>query len=245
MRWETICFDLDNTLFSHEDAFEKAIRFCFDCILKEKNLIEKINSTDLFSIFKKNCDLYWDDYEKGDITPKEYRRKRFLMTAEQFDLPFNAHDADKFHDQYYNVVDDFSEPYPYLYSLMSTLAEASVKMGIITNGTVDTQYNKIKKLSLNDWISDDFVFISEEVNVAKPNRAIFDLAKSKLGSKEKCLFIGDSWEHDVVGSIEAGWDSIFLNTRKEEPSSKHQPIEICSTLQEVAEIIYKENNLKG
>jgi 5'-nucleotidase len=245
MRWQTICFDLDNTLFSHEEAFEKAIYFCFETLFKKYNYENKINLDDMFKVFKKNCDLYWDEYERGIITPKEYRRRRFLSTVSHYQMPFNYNDADEFHEHYYSIVDDFSEPYPKLYSLITTLVEASIKIGIITNGTVDTQYNKIKKLQLNNWIREDCIFISEEVNVAKPNREIFDLAKQKLHSKSDYLFIGDSWEHDVVGSIEAGWDSIFLNTRNEERKTSHKPIEICSTLEEVAEIIYRENNLKG
>ncbi len=245
MRWGTICFDLDNTLFSHEEAFEKAIFFCFDSILKENKLTNNIKLNELFTAFKKYSDLYWDDYEKGVITPKEYRRRRFLTTTQQFQLPFNQNDADHFHEHYYSVVDDFSVPYPHLYSLISKLVETSIKIGIITNGNVDTQYNKIKKLGLNNWISDDYLFISGELGVAKPNREIFDMAKEKLQSNGDYLFIGDSWEHDVVGSMNAGWDSIFLNTRNEDPSSSHQPIEICSTLQDVANIIYKENNLRG
>lgn len=246
MRWGTICFDLDNTLFSHEDAFEKAICFCFHSILENKKYCESdIDIRQLFTIFKKYSDLFWDDYEKGLISPKEYRRKRFLHTIKQFDLPFNEKDADHFHEQYYNTVDDFSVPYPNLHQFIHKLMDAKIKVGIITNGNVDTQYNKITKLKLDHYISRDNIFISEEVKVWKPDRKIFDVAKEKLKSQGHYLFIGDSWEQDVVGSIEAGWDSIFLNTRKEKPKTTHKPIAISTSLEDVSEIIFKENRLKG
>lgn len=245
MRWKTICFDLDNTLFSHEKAFEKSICFCFESILQKKDLLKDIDISKLFTVFKKYSDLFWTDYETGVLTPQEYRRKRFLSTVENFKLPFTTLEADEFHHHYYRVVDDFSEPYPYLHSLINNLIKANIKIGIITNGTADTQYNKINKLELNEWISNDCIFVSEELKIWKPDRKIFDLAKTNLCSEGGYLFVGDSWEHDVVGAIEAGWDAIFLNTRNEEPKTDHKPVKICQSLQDVATFIYHENKLEG
>lgn len=243
MRWNTICFDLDNTLYSHEQAFEKAICFCFESILKAKNILGVVDTKQLFTVFKKNCDLYWNDYESGALSPIEYRRKRFLETTQLFQLPFKVDDADKFHRTYYNVIDVFSEPFPILNSMMNALVEAEVKIGIITNGGTDTQYNKIKELNLYEWIPNDAIFISGQLKIAKPNRQIFDIAKQKLGSDGSYLFVGDSWEHDVVGAMDAGWDSIFLNTRMEKMKTTHTPFEVCDTLEEVAEVIFRENKL--
>lgn len=246
MRWNTICFDLDNTLYSHEKAFEKAIRFCFESILKREKLLGAVDTKQLFTVFKKNCDLFWDEYESGVLSPIEYRRKRFLETTQLFQLPLGVKDADEFHRTYYNVIDIFSEPFPKLNLLMETLVEAQVKMGIITNGGTDTQYNKIKELNLNEWIPNDAIFISGQLKIAKPDRRIFDMAKQKLGTGGgRCLFVGDSWEHDVVGAIEAGWDSIFLNTREEKEKTAHKPFEICTSLEDVAEVIFNENKLNN
>lgn len=245
MRWKTICFDLDNTLFSHEKAFEHAIRYCFKDVLKKKNILNKVNIDDLFPVFKKYCDLFWSDYEAGMLSATDYRRKRFLATVDFFKLPFTVEAADEFHDHYYRIVDDFSEPYPFLHSLIRNLTAANVKIGIITNGTADTQYSKIKKLKLNEWLTDDCLFISEELNLSKPDKEIFEFAKKRLKAEGNCLFVGDSWEHDVVGAIEAGWESIFLNTRNEVPKTDHKPVKICSSLHEVALFIYNQNKLKG
>lgn len=243
MRWTTICFDLDNTLYSHEQAFEKAISFCFESILKRKNLIGIVNTKQLFTVFKKNCDLYWDDYESGILSSIEYRRKRFLETTQLFQLPFNVEEADEFDKTYYNVIDVFSEPFPKLHLIMNTLVEAHIKIGIITNGGADTQYKKIKELNLYEWIPNDAIFISGQLKIAKPNREIFDIAKQKLNSNGQYLFVGDSWEHDIVGAIEAGWDAIFLNTREEKKKTEHRPFEICTSLEDVAEVIFRENKL--
>ncbi len=245
MRWGTICFDLDNTLYSHEKAFEKAIIFCFKTILNKKNLRYNFSVDELFTIFKKNCDLYWPDYESGSLSQQQYRRKRFLETMNYFKLPFTSIESDEFHNHYTQVVDDFSEPFPYLYSLLKKLVAVNIKIGIITNGNVTTQYNKLNKLKLNQWFTADSIFISEQLMAAKPERKIFDLAKSKLFSEFGYLFVGDSWDHDVVGAVSAGWDCIYLNTRNETPKTKDKPVHICTTLSEAAKFICQENLLKG
>ncbi len=245
MKWRTICFDLDNTLFSHEEAFRKAICFCFQSILRNKHLEAEICIENWFSVFKKYSDMLWVDYETGVLTRKDYRRKRFLRSVEHFKLPFTITEADEFHEHYFMIVDQFSEPYPSLHTLMEKLVSANVKIGIITNGTADTQYNKINRLNLTQWLSYESIFISEELQIFKPDRKIFDLAKHRLPSDHGYLFVGDSWRHDVVGSIEAGWDSIFLNTRNEIPTTEHKPVLTCKTLAEVASFIYQENQMEG
>lgn len=245
MRWTTICFDLDNTLFSHEEAFEKAINYCLRSTIGKKAIDKYIDYSQMFLTFKKYSDQFWADYEHSIITPREYRRKRFLETMKEYGLLFSEKDADEFHELYYNIVDDFSEPFPFLHELMKKITCSGVKIGIITNGTVDTQYNKIEKLELMQWLGNECIFISEELKIWKPDPTIFHTAKARLHSDGGFLFVGDSWNHDVVGAIEAGWDSIFLNTRNEEPQTAHKPFAICFSLEEVAEIIFRENQMEG
>ncbi|MGO4887165.1 HAD family hydrolase [Anaerobacillus sp. MEB173] len=245
MRWNCVFFDLDNTLFSHEEAFEKAIHYCFHKFRNKWN--REVAADDWFPVFKKYSDMYWDLFEKKELSALEYRRLRYQATLKDFAIISSAEEADEFHRLYYDVVDDFSEPYPGLVDLLTALTNVQIPIGIITNGTVDTQYNKIEKLGIQSFFSPNCIFISEEFQVAKPSREIFDLALKTICNNDniKPLFVGDSWEHDIIGAINAGWDAIYLNTRNKEPNSQHRPVAKCRSLKEVAEVLYKENRLKG
>ncbi|WP_216830009.1 HAD family hydrolase [Alkalihalobacterium elongatum] len=249
MRWRTVCFDLDNTLFSHEDAFEKAICYCFEKLqeqwLQENRIESPIDVAMWFKTFKKYSDLHWNQFETRKITAQTYRRLRYHDTMKEFQMPYSDKEADAFHAQYYDIVDSFSEPFEGLDELMNELKERNVKVGIITNGGVDTQYRKIEKIGLSSFINNDQIFVSDELGVAKPNREIFDLALRKLGVTNEKLFIGDSWEHDVCGAIDAGWDAIYLNTRKQPASTDHEPVATYTKLTQVLNLIKNDQTMKG
>ncbi|MBM7097340.1 MULTISPECIES: HAD family hydrolase [Alteribacter] len=240
MKWNSVCFDLDNTLFSHEQAFKLAIEQCFHELMNGISHVKNVSFDEFFPLFKHNSDRYWESFEKREVSPKEYRRLRFLETVKELELPFTEIDADWFHERYYAIVDDYSIPYEGLESLLSFLRKHKMKIGIITNGTADTQYNKLQKLGIAKWVSDHQMIVSEEVDVAKPDKRIFMLAKERFGLQEPVLFVGDSWKHDVIGAIEAGWDSIFLNSRGEKRTTEHSPVAECNTLLQVKQVIEKE-----
>ncbi|MBU8905728.1 HAD family hydrolase [Desertibacillus haloalkaliphilus] len=251
MRWNTICFDLDNTLFSHEHAFEQAITHCYYQFvqqwLDEGRCRLQPDAADWFRIFKRNSDLYWSSYEDGQIGEKTYRRLRYHDTVRALNLPYTDREADRFHQYYDAVVADFSEPFPGLQRFIKALVHARVNVGIITNGSMAKQLRKIDKLGIRSIIPDDSIIISEAVHAAKPSKAIFDVAKMRLCTSEAevPLYIGDSWQQDVVGALDANWDAIYLNTRFEKPNTAHEPVCIFESFTDVIEFIYDQNKLKG
>ncbi|WP_088102461.1 HAD family hydrolase [Halalkalibacter urbisdiaboli] len=236
MNWKVICFDLDNTLYSHEMAFKNAIEYCYSHevvpYLKEKG-IEEVPFEIWFTAFKKNCDRFWNVYEEGNVDAVTYRRLRYEETMHSFSLPSEDIEADRFHKRYDQIVDTFSEPDEALLPLLTWLKQHNIKTGVISNGAVETQMRKMKKLGLTENIIDGVV-ISAEVGFSKPDPNIFKIMEQELGEKAaECLFIGDTWEQDVIGACNAGWDVVYLNSRKKSPTTNDKPIKICDSLGEV------------
>jgi HAD superfamily hydrolase (TIGR01509 family) len=69
------------------------------------------------------------------------------------------------------------------------------------------------------------IVVSQRVGTIKPHPAIFEAARTALGSPapERILHIGDDWAADVVGAIGAGWRAAWLRTRPDDsplPSSE-------------------------
>lgn len=227
LAWKKIFFDLDNTLYSHEYAFEKAIQDCYQDLVDEwiekKISFKDVPLEDWFDVFKYFSDLFWITYEKKECTQVEYRRKRFLSTMQHFKLPCHASEADWFHEKYYDQANHYVQPYPGLYQLLQFLIDEKVELGIITNGRRKTQLEKFKKLRLYRYIKEENFYVSEELNLEKPDPTIF---KQALGYEKpsNALFIGDTWEHDIVGAIEAGWQAIYLNTQNRPRTTAHQPL---------------------
>lgn len=237
MLFKKIFFDLDNTLFSHEYAFEKAIQDCFNDVIEdweEQGLeIPHISTEDWFDVFKYHSDLYWHAYEQKEYSEQEYRRKRYMQTMKHFGLPCAAEEADEFHQKYYEKAINYVSPFPGLYTLLQFLKDKAVEIGVITNGKHKVQWGKYSKLKLHRYIERENFLVSEDVGIEKPDPRIFNLA---LGTTDKkaALFVGDTWEHDIVGALEAGWQAIYLNTySRPRAHTEHHPLAELTALHQL------------
>nr|XP_031846637.1 N-acylneuraminate-9-phosphatase-like [Nomia melanderi] len=89
---------------------------------------------------------------------------------------------------------------------ISMLRQLRVKylLGLITNGPSNAQWEKIHKLSLEQYFH--VILVSGDLPYEKPEREIFKKAYRILNVKpEKCVMVGDKLETDILGGIEAGF----------------------------------------
>ncbi|WP_017728320.1 hypothetical protein [Halalkalibacterium ligniniphilum] len=81
MKWNVLRFDLDNTPFSPEKAFQKAILFCFSELMSrwecERGKLPLIESNKWFHVFKNNSNRIWQAFEQGEMDGTTYRRLRY------------------------------------------------------------------------------------------------------------------------------------------------------------------------
>ena len=85
---------------------------------------------------------------------------------------------------------------------------AHYKLGLVTNGDGDAQRGRLRTAGLEEYF--ESIVISDEAGYAKPAREIFDIALSELGvTAHEALFVGDSIEHDYLGTLNAGIDFCY------------------------------------
>ncbi|MCD8502239.1 MAG: HAD-IA family hydrolase [Bacillaceae bacterium] len=154
----------------------------------------------------------------------------------EFNLYFPPSIADEFQRHYYDIVAKYCELFPSVPELLTELQRQAIVLAIITNGTTTTQMKKIRKMELTKWFQSKYIFISDECSSAKPEKRIFEVVKKEIG-KNRLLYIGDSWEQDVVGAIEAGWDAIYFNTRLKTPSTSHTPLTSCISMKQLHDFL--------
>jgi 5'-nucleotidase len=112
---------------------------------------------------------------------------------------------------------------------------------LLTNGFEKTQRTKIRACGLDSYV--ELMITSESVGIAKPDKAIFDVAIStaaeKYGSFNHVFYAGDTWDTDVKGGVNAGIPTFWYNhAGMEMPNdevSKH-PLFMgsCETLSELS-----------
>lgn len=196
MQYDWILFDADETLF-HFDAY-RGIKL----MLERKG----ISLTDeAFHAYEQVNKPLWIAYQNGDITANELKCHRFASWAEQLNTtPMDLNRS------YMQAMGDICSLLPGAQNLVDAL-KGKVKMGIITNGFTDLQSLRLERTGLAPHFEQ--VIISEEVGIAKPDARIFAHALEQMGNpdKKKVLMVGDNPQSDILGGLNIGIDTCWLN----------------------------------
>ena len=85
------------------------------------------------------------------------------------------------------------------------------QMGLLSNFDDSQTVKRILESAEIDELFKSIV-ISEKAGVRKPSKEIFSISLSELNtSPVVTLFIGDSWQEDVMGAMAIGMDAIWIN----------------------------------
>jgi putative hydrolase of the HAD superfamily len=101
--------------------------------------------------------------------------------------------------------------YPEVESLLQNLKTRKFKLGLLTNGNVETQRNKVSLLKLEKYF--DAIIYARDLGVSceKPNPLAFKAVLAALGSKpEETVYVGDNPHTDFIGAKKLGIKTIRL-----------------------------------
>ncbi|MFC4544664.1 HAD family hydrolase [Halosolutus amylolyticus] len=104
-------------------------------------------------------------------------------------------------------------------------------IGILTNGDDRQQRSKLEHHGLAEAV--DEVIVSNGVDVRKPDRRIFDLAKARLPADDY-VYVGDSYEEDVLGARQAGFRTVYV-TANDEPADVEAADAVVSSVGDLLE----------
>ncbi|WBM71230.1 pyrimidine 5'-nucleotidase [Buttiauxella sp. WJP83] len=196
MNWDWILFDADETLFTF-DAFGGLQRMFLDYSVTF--------TAEDFQDYQAINKPLWVDYQNGAISALQLQHQRFQGWSERLSVP-----AGDLNAAFLNAMAEICVPLPGAVSLLNTLKD-KVKIGIITNGFTALQQIRLERTGLRDYF--DLLVISEQVGVAKPDRKIFDFTFEEMGNppRERVLMVGDTAESDILGGINAGIATCWLN----------------------------------
>jgi YjjG family noncanonical pyrimidine nucleotidase len=192
-------FDLDNTIWD----FNRNSWYALQETFKKFNLNLKSFEV-FFEAYNRHNDHLWELYRQNEITKQDLSGKRFELTfLETGIIGINGMDFNN----------SYLERMPYQTRLcdgaMEVLKKLSVKykMHIITNGFSEVQHKKLSVSGIDRFFGK--VILSEDINISKPSPGIFLHALKTCNAKKKeSLMIGDSWEIDIIGAMEAGIDQV-------------------------------------
>jgi len=213
MKYEMIIFDADETLFD----FKKSEKVSLESTMREFNLDYEEDYH--LEIYKEINAAVWKELEEGLITQKELNDLRFQRLLERLKINKNAIDIA---DTYIKHLSRSSFLYENSFDLIENLSKA-YRMAIISNGLKEVQNNRLGKSTISKFF--EVIIISEEVGLAKPDPAIFQLLFDRTNSpdKSKVLMVGDSLSSDIQGGINFGIDTCWYNAGETINQSKIKP----------------------
>ena len=207
MKYTTLFLDLDNTLLDFKKAEEVAIIKT----LQRFNLPFDKKTVELYSGINLS---FWQNFERGEIPKSAIFEGRFKTLLSILKEDRNIKEIS---DCYINNLALGYYKIEGADQVLTYLKEKGYRLYATTNGFSFTQLNRIEKSGLKPYFSK--VFISENLGAQKPEREYFDACIREIAEKDrkKILVIGDSQSSDILGGINSGIDTCWVNLENIQP----------------------------
>ena len=201
-----IIFDVDDTLYDQIVPFQNACRKILGRDLE--------NAEEMYRAFSYWGNFYYPDYQTGKLPLDEYRIIRFSKAMEVCGVSVTRQEAIDFQKQYLENQSRLCLSQR-MQEILDLCKASGVWLGLMTNGPTHHQSAKIDALGLQRWIPSEHIFISEAVGCTKPDREIFAAAEKGMAQPvQEIYMVGDSYDKDMLGAINAGWRTVWMNHRR-------------------------------
>ena len=200
MKFKLLIFDLDNTLFDYDRAENHALGKTLSHFGMEA-------SEELKQSYRVINERNWQKLERGEISSLELRSIRFEEFGREHGVSWDPAEVSGFYLARLGeggfLIDGAAE-------LVGEL-RAVYPLAAVTNGISDVQRSRLSHSPFSGLFEP--LVISDEVGVAKPDPAIFEILLSRAGITDRTsvLMIGDSLSSDMRGAAAAGIPSCWYN----------------------------------
>ena len=242
-QYKAVLIDWDDTIGDFIGAAKLALQEMYD----KYHLSDYFASHEEFvSLYKPHNIELWDKYGKDLVTKAFLRVDRFLWPLLHGSKVGERQEATGERQDLTALAEQMSEDFLHLTTAHFSLLEGAEELvrylaekyplTVVTNGFVEVQYEKFDKSGLRDCFA--HIVLSEEVGCQKPNPRIYEEALRMNGvSAEEAVMIGDSWNSDIQGAINAGIDQIWIRKSQDPLPEGQSATYIVKSLAEVMQIL--------
>lgn len=234
---KVVFFDLDETLYDYGSIRKIANQ-------KVARLVEKLGLVSSEAFIQTLRQVTRKVYEEYRESPILFDRKyRFREIFRVLDIDVDEKTVFRLVNEYWNFVYQCIKPYLDVIPVLKTLKTKGYKLGIISDGLIEIQTNRLKALNLQKYF--DMCTFSEEIGQNKPSLKIFQMAlKRAKCDPSEAVMVGDNVKTDIAGANKLGMVSVWIRRGIFKNVEPDNPIEIPNyTITDLNELISILNNL--
>ncbi len=239
-QYKVVFIDWDDTIGDFVGAAKRALQEMYG---KYKLSDYFASHEEFVSLYKPHNIELWQLYGEDKVTKAFLRVDRFLypllhgskVASQIQSYTILSALAEQMSEDFLHLTTKYFSLLPGAEELVRYLAK-KYPLTVVTNGFIEVQYEKFDKSGLRDCFS--HIVLSEEVGCQKPNPRIYEEALRMNGvSAEEAVMIGDSWNSDIQGAINAGIDQIWIRKSKDPLPEGQSATYLVQSLSEMMEIL--------
>jgi putative hydrolase of the HAD superfamily len=208
---ETVLFDLDDTLHDDTLAFTTAA----EDVAREVAAEHGIDALALKDAYVAQAEGFWTRLTREQVQTKMSALRATLWGNALTAVGLNDDAlAQRSAESYSTYRQRYFSLFPGALELLRDLKARGKRLGLLTNGVSETHRDKIALLQITEFF--DAIFLADEVGMIKPDPLLFAHACRKLeSSPSHSAMVGDRYDRDIAGAMEAGLFTIWVNVRNE------------------------------
>lgn len=232
---DVVLFDLDDTL--HDDTY--AYQSAAEEVAREVAAEHGIDALALKAAYIVEAEGFWHRLTAGDLKVRlaSIRASMWQSALASVGAGDDPELARRSAERYNAYRSKYYTLFPGAVDLLRSLRARGKRLGMVTNGLSETHREKIAVLRVSEYF--DAIFLADEVGMVKPDPLLFAHACRTLGSSPaRGAMVGDRYDRDISGALEAGLFTVWLNVRNETlPPGAKPPDATCGTIAEVGRIL--------
>ena len=227
---EILFLDLDDTILD----FHKAERLA---IAKTLTAFDLEPTEDILTRYHDINLMHWQMLERGELTRPQVLTGRFRMLFEELGRQVDAQAVARVYEKNLGIGHYFL---PGALEAVQTL-QKGYRLFLASNGTATVQHSRLTSAGLYPYF--EKVFVSQELGYNKPAKAFFDACAAQIPgyAPEKAMMVGDSLSSDILGGINAGLPTCWVNPHHKPHPENITPDYQIETLSQLPELLQKIN----
>ena len=203
---EFLFLDLDDTILDFQIAERTAIIKTFAAfgIDPTEEVLELYHHINL---------RYWQMLERGEKTREQVMVQRFETLFEQVGIQGDPEKCGRLYKENLGIGHFFL---PGAEEAVKSLHK-KYRLFIASNGTASVQAGRLESAKLYPWF--EKIFISEELGHNKPAKEFFAGCFAQIPGFDpvKAMIVGDSLTSDILGGLNAGMLTCWVNPKGKQP----------------------------